>query len=420
MYSFKEICCEHGVGVSSQAVFGDLSMIFWAVTLIVSIKYMLLVLRADNDGEGGILALLALVLRQVPAAGRVRQAAVGAGLFGAAMFFGECVVTPAISVLSAAEGLQVVSPLFTPYVIPHSERAGCAVVLQTGARNCGGVRTIMRRGSSFSVRSGSGRLSATSKCSWRRSVVRTALCRGGAWQNLFCVGRSVSRAHGGGSLVRRHRPSGLAADSRSMVLAGNAVSDIELLWPGRAGPVRCQSGCQSFFSACTERTAVAPGVARNRGYCDCVAAVISVAFSLLASHQLVSCLACKLITSETEQGDLHTLVHLQTALRVIVRCSVRQFISNLQLHMGWRRVNRLRPWVSIIRRFRWTGRLAGTGDICSLLALGGCSCCQWRENSDGCWSPLLLSLVVSRVGHWIGDVRWQRQLKKTESNWSRF
>ena len=119
LYAFKEsLAGEHGVGVTPDAVFGVLSMIFWAVTLIVSIKYMLLVLRADNDGEGGILALLALVLRQIPAAGRLRQAVVGAGLLGAAMFFGECVVTPAISVLSAAEGLQVVSPVFTPYVIP--------------------------------------------------------------------------------------------------------------------------------------------------------------------------------------------------------------------------------------------------------------------------------------------------------------
>ena len=119
LYAFKEsLAGEHGVGVTADAVFGVLSMIFWSVTLIVSIKYMLLVLRADNDGEGGILALLALVLRQIPAAGRLRRAAIGAGLLGAAMFFGECVVTPAISVLSAAEGLQVVSPVFTPYVIP--------------------------------------------------------------------------------------------------------------------------------------------------------------------------------------------------------------------------------------------------------------------------------------------------------------
>ena len=87
-----------------------LSMIFWAVTLVVSLKYMVLVLRADNRGEGGMLALLALVLRQFPARGRVTQAAIWLGLFGAAMFYGDSAITPAISVLSAVEGLEVVSP----------------------------------------------------------------------------------------------------------------------------------------------------------------------------------------------------------------------------------------------------------------------------------------------------------------------
>ena len=119
LYAFKEsIAGEHGVGVSPDAVFGVLSMIFWAVTLVVSIKYVLLVLRADNDGEGGILALLALVLRQMPVAGRLRTTAIGAGLIGAAMFYGDSVITPAISVLSAVEGLQVVSPALAPMVIP--------------------------------------------------------------------------------------------------------------------------------------------------------------------------------------------------------------------------------------------------------------------------------------------------------------
>ena len=119
LYAFKEsMAGEHGVGVSPNAVFGVLSMIFWAVTLVVSIKYVLVVLRADNDGEGGILALLALVLRQMPVAGRLRTTAIGAGLIGAAMFYGDSVITPAISVLSAVEGLQVVSPALAPMVIP--------------------------------------------------------------------------------------------------------------------------------------------------------------------------------------------------------------------------------------------------------------------------------------------------------------
>lgn len=119
LYAFKEsLAGQHGVGVTPEAVYGVLSMIFWVVTLVVSIKYVLLVLRANNDGEGGILALLALVLRQVPAAGRFRTAAIGAGLIGAAMFYGDSVITPAISVLSAVEGLQVVSTAFTPWVTP--------------------------------------------------------------------------------------------------------------------------------------------------------------------------------------------------------------------------------------------------------------------------------------------------------------
>ena len=119
LYAFKEsLVGQHGAGVARADVYGVLSMIFWAITLVVSIKYVLLVLRGDNDGEGGILALLALVLRQLPAAGRLRTAAVGAGLIGAAMFYGDSVITPAISVLSAVEGLQVVSPAFAPWVIP--------------------------------------------------------------------------------------------------------------------------------------------------------------------------------------------------------------------------------------------------------------------------------------------------------------
>ena len=85
-------------------------MIFWAITLVVSIKYVLLVLRADNDGEGGILALLALVLRQLPAAGRLRTAAIGRGSRRRCDVLWRQRITPAISVLSAHEGLQVVSP----------------------------------------------------------------------------------------------------------------------------------------------------------------------------------------------------------------------------------------------------------------------------------------------------------------------
>src|SRR5512137_1328782 len=119
LYAFREsLSGSHGVGTSPDAVLGVLSMIFWAVTIVVSLKYVLLVLMADNDGEGGDLALLALVLRQLPSRGRLRRGAVVLGLISASMFYGDSVITPAISVLSAVEGLSVVSDAFTHAVLP--------------------------------------------------------------------------------------------------------------------------------------------------------------------------------------------------------------------------------------------------------------------------------------------------------------
>src|SRR3954452_3824207 len=99
-------------------VYGVISLVFWAITLIVSVKYVTLVMRADNHGEGGIMALIALV-RSV----RVRRRAtklglVALGIFGASLFYGDGMITPAISVLSAVEGLEVVSPSLHSVVIP--------------------------------------------------------------------------------------------------------------------------------------------------------------------------------------------------------------------------------------------------------------------------------------------------------------
>ena len=119
LYAFKEsIASAQAAGAGPEAVLGVLSMIFWAVTLVVSVKYIMVVLRANNSGEGGILALLALVLRQLPAGGRVTRVAIWLGLFGAAMFYGDSAITPAISVLSAVEGLEVISPRFKVFVLP--------------------------------------------------------------------------------------------------------------------------------------------------------------------------------------------------------------------------------------------------------------------------------------------------------------
>jgi KUP system potassium uptake protein len=108
----------HGVQASPENVLGVLSLIFWSLILVISVKYLGFIMRADNRGEGGIIALTALVMPPAGEAEGGRRVLVLAGLFGAALLYGDSMITPAISVLSAVEGLEVATPFFSPYVIP--------------------------------------------------------------------------------------------------------------------------------------------------------------------------------------------------------------------------------------------------------------------------------------------------------------
>jgi len=109
----------HPVSVTRDTVFGIVSLIFWSVMIVVTVTYVLLVMRADNDGEGGIMALITLVRRkQAPGHHRTKLLLAGLGLFGASLFLGDSMITPAISVLSAVEGLKVASPSLEHLVVP--------------------------------------------------------------------------------------------------------------------------------------------------------------------------------------------------------------------------------------------------------------------------------------------------------------
>jgi KUP system potassium uptake protein len=109
----------HRIHASTGNVFGVISLIFWAVVLIVMVTYVLLVMRADNEGEGGIMALITLIRRYgVPSRRRVALALAVLGIFGASLFFGDSMITPAISVLSAIEGVQVAAPSVAELVLP--------------------------------------------------------------------------------------------------------------------------------------------------------------------------------------------------------------------------------------------------------------------------------------------------------------
>jgi KUP system potassium uptake protein len=125
LYTVRQ--CFSDVGsVSEAAVFGILSLITWALVIVVTLKYVIVIMRADNRGEGGILALTALALRATSRGSRRAGWILAAGMVGAALFYGDGVITPAISVLSAVEGLKVATPLFEPYVLPIT------IVLLTG------------------------------------------------------------------------------------------------------------------------------------------------------------------------------------------------------------------------------------------------------------------------------------------------
>ena len=108
----------HGLAASEGNVVGIISLIFWALMTVVTLKYITLILRADNHGEGGIMALLALASSSVISRPQMRNILFLIGAFGAALFYGDGVITPAISVLSAVEGLEVATPLLKPYVLP--------------------------------------------------------------------------------------------------------------------------------------------------------------------------------------------------------------------------------------------------------------------------------------------------------------
>jgi KUP system potassium uptake protein len=137
LYAVKETFNpEHGIALNPENVLGGLSAIFWALMIVVSLKYVILIMRADNKGEGGIMALLALAAAAVKGHPQWRTTILLLGVFGASLFYGDAVLTPAISVLSAIEGLEVGTATFKPYVVPLA----IGVVI--------GLFSIQRKGSS--------------------------------------------------------------------------------------------------------------------------------------------------------------------------------------------------------------------------------------------------------------------------------
>jgi KUP system potassium uptake protein len=119
LYAVKEVFAgNHPIPITEANIFGSLSLFFWALVIIVSIKYVIFIMRADNRGEGGIMAMIALALHDAQGKPQQMKLIMIVGILGAAMFYGDGMVTPAMSVLSAVEGLEVATPAFKSFVIP--------------------------------------------------------------------------------------------------------------------------------------------------------------------------------------------------------------------------------------------------------------------------------------------------------------
>ncbi|MCC8393550.1 potassium transporter Kup [Paraburkholderia sp. MMS20-SJTR3] len=131
----------NGLALNAFNIVGIVSLIFWSLMIVVSLKYVVLILRANNHGEGGIMALLALAASSVKSRPRLRRTLLGVGVMGAALFFGDSVITPAISVLSAVEGLEVVEPALKTYVIPVT-LAALIVLFVMQKRGTGGIGAV--------------------------------------------------------------------------------------------------------------------------------------------------------------------------------------------------------------------------------------------------------------------------------------
>src|SRR6478735_6916427 len=241
LYALKEAAkaAAHGGPLISDAILGVVSLILWALILIISVKYALLILRADNRGEGGIVALLALLSARNAQPGTWRAQLLIVGLVGAALLYGDGAITPAISVLSALEGLK----------------RRCAVA---GARR--GAAHPHRPDRAFRhaterhwfhrqyIRAGDARLVPGARTAWHpryRASARGARCREPALRFRFPdppgfphqfrrPGRSLSRGDRRRSHVCRHGPFRPGANPARMVRGGTSCARAQLLWTGRA------------------------------------------------------------------------------------------------------------------------------------------------------------------------------------------
>ncbi len=240
LYALQTVfSADHGaVKPTEQDVFGVISLVFWSITLIVSIEFVLFIMRADNDGEGGILALIAKVETTKLTSKQAKMALIAIGMFGVALFYGDGMITPAISVLSAVEGVKVVEPSIHAMVVPVTIAIIVVVfsIQRFGTHRIGRVfgpvmlvlvRRHRRRRARPRRRPPGHRQGAAAEL--RGRVLRPPLRR-----RLHLPRRDRADDHRRRGPLRRHGPLRPAADQPRLVLRRLPGADPQLHGPGLA------------------------------------------------------------------------------------------------------------------------------------------------------------------------------------------
>ena len=248
LYAFREaliaaVGAHNTTGATVQAVpretvLGVLSLIVWSLLLVVTVKYVLILLRADNNGEGGTLSLMALAQRVL---GRGRVYIVAGGIIGASMFYGDSVITPAISVLSAVEGLKLVAPGFEHYVVPVTV---CILVVLFAVQSRGTAKVaaffgpvmaawflLLALGGLMHVSDDPGVVLALNPVHGIAFVIEHKMI------GLVTLGAVFLAVTGGEALLRRPRPFRPPSHPDRLARARAALARDQLFRPGRAHPL---------------------------------------------------------------------------------------------------------------------------------------------------------------------------------------
>jgi hypothetical protein len=242
LYALREVFHSAHLQVTRDNILGVLSLLFWTMTLVVSFKYVLLILRADNNGEGGLIAMMALATQAVKERPELRRRLLLLGLFGTAIFFGDAVITPAITVLGAVEGIDVYAPQYHGLIVPLTlviltglfafQRMGTAVV----GKFFGPVMLVWFAGADPARAAAHRRQPAGA--GGAQPAARAGLRRPAPLDGLRGAGRGGAGGHRRRGALRRPRSLRQAADPLGLVRAGDAGAGHQLLRPGRAAAGR--------------------------------------------------------------------------------------------------------------------------------------------------------------------------------------